>query len=110
MVNQELIVQQNLKLALHNINILDVKLKYSWNEEMGSADTIVVEYEYKYEGFMDENEPNCCSVGWRKSSVEIFGKTEGLRYTPPTLYDAIECVYNVATATQAELAKRFEDR
>ena len=109
-MNQELIVQQNLKLALHNINILDVKLKYSWHEELGNADSIIIQYEYKYEGFMDESEPNMMSTGWRKSSVEVFGRADGVGYNPPTVYDAIECVYEIATATQAELAKRFEDR
>lgn len=38
------------------------------------------------------------SVGWRKSALEVFGKTEGFSFTPPCIYDAVE------------LAKPFEER
>lgn len=106
----DLIIEQNIKLALHNINILNVELKYGWSEEEGGTEALIVEYEYKFEGYVDEEDPEMRSVGWRKSSVEIFGKNEEFGFTPPCVYDAIECVYKIAVATQAELAKPFEER
>lgn len=96
-----------VKMAERGVNILRVSPLYAWDEESGGQMGYLVEFEYKFKGYIDREQPHKVTEGWRKTAVEFYPTS---LQAPTSLESAIEHVYSLAVSVQDSLAKPFAER